>query len=82
MESVPRQENVIKTPSTCNHCTGYAPCENGDWLLFAPGDGVMHRVIGYRSGLLVFRSTFCIYFGRILSIYTSERYVSAFNFGK
>ena len=23
----------------------YTPCKNGDWLLFAPGDGVMHRVM-------------------------------------
>ena len=40
------------------HCTGYAPCTNGDWLLFVLGDGVMFRVIGYRSGLWGFCSTF------------------------
>ena len=32
---------------------------------FAPCDGVMHRVIGYRSGLLEFRSTFVF----ILAVY-------------
>ena len=41
-----------------HHCTGYAPCKNGDWLFFAPGDRVMLRVIEYRSGLWGFRSTF------------------------
>ena len=33
------------------HCTGYAPCENGDWLLFAPGDG--GNAPGYWVSLLV-----------------------------
>ena len=28
------------------HCTGYAPAENGDWILFDLGDWVMLRVIG------------------------------------
>ena len=29
-----------------SHCTGYAPAENDDWILFDLGDWVMLRVIG------------------------------------
>ena len=56
-----------------NHCTGYAPCENGDWLLFAPGDGVLHRVIGKPGDFAPRLCWELFYFGRVLIIYGSER---------
>ena len=38
------------------HCTGqaYAPCANGDWILFAPGAGLLGIAPGYGVSLQVF----------------------------
>ena len=41
-----------------HHCTGYAPAENGDWILFDLGDWVMLRVIGNCFRLLQLACSF------------------------